>query len=134
MYPYAACYSPVAPRRAPTGETEKESIMAEFKPVRLTHPNESKAEEFGDVVATTAVDLSNYLYRDGYVKSADQSNLDGEDDQVESGTAPAEGAPNAAPKEETPAEKRNRERQEREAAKSAEGKATDSNGDVVATS
>ena len=108
--------------------------MAEFKPVRLTHPNESKAEEFGDVVATTAVDLSNYLYRDGYVKSADQSNLDGEDDQVESGTAPAEGTSTDVPKEETPAERRNRERQEREAAKSAEGKATDSNGDVVATS
>jgi hypothetical protein len=107
--------------------------MAEFKPVRLTHPTKGKQEEYGDVIATTAVDYSNFLYRDGYVKSDDQTNLGGEGDRVESGTAPADSTASATPKEETPAEKRNRERQEREAAKATEGKATDSNGDTVAT-
>lgn len=99
-----------------------------FQPVRLTHP--TKGEEFADVVATTPVDLSNFRFRDGYVKSEDQSGL-GDDTDTEHVDS-SESAPEA-PKAESPSVRRNRERQEREASKNADTPATDANGDTVQT-
>lgn len=49
--------------------------MPEFKPVRLTHPS-GKHE---DIVATSATEYSDFLYRDGYVVSKDQRPLGSED-------------------------------------------------------
>ena len=41
-----------------------------FTPVRLTHPG----EKLDDVVAETAIDYNNFVYRDGYVKAKDEGN------------------------------------------------------------
>ena len=49
--------------------------MPEFKPVRLTHPS----GKYEDVVAASATEYSDFLYRDGYVVSKDQRPLVSED-------------------------------------------------------
>ncbi len=106
-----------------------------FEPKRLTHPS----GKFGDVVVENPTDYSNFLYRDGYVVSEDQSDLfpeveesavAAEGEEVDSGDA----AKTEPPKQETARERRERERQEAQAAKEVAGNPTDAQGETVPTS
>ena len=103
----------------------KETTMA-FEKVRLTHPK----GKYEDVVANSAIELNNFLYRDGYKVAEDQSNLVGEDQVQEE--APEQGqaatpAPAAQdqPDPPPPVEKRT--------PKTAKGTATNAEGDTVVT-
>ncbi|QRE00925.1 putative major tail protein [Nocardia phage NC1] len=54
-----------------------------FKPVRLTDPK----GKLDDVIATHPVDMNNFIARDGYVQSEDQSGLEEDLAEVKQNTA-----------------------------------------------
>lgn len=98
-----------------------------FEPKRMTDPKGVKP----DVLAENAVDYSNFRFRDGYVVSEDQSPIEG---AIEVGSAVVAPDDELATVQSSQVPEPAAQQKSRNSPKSAQGKATNGEGDTVQTS